>query len=259
MKRFWFGCAAGILAVTAMPASAQSAEEAATTQATDAERLRLASAIVDHQMPPGMMSELMSGMFENLMPAFGASLADMKISELGRIGGLSEGEVAELGDAKMGEAMAIIDPHWQDRFEVTSAAMGQAFRPIAERMEPVFREIYTESYARRFSEAELRDILAFVSTDTGAAFVQHQWRMSLDPETMQSMMARLPEMMADLDFTGMQATLQTATADIPPPRQFDDLSSKEQSRLATLLGISVAELEENWEANTTLFPSSSAY
>lgn len=255
MKKLMFSAAVAVTALSAPigPASAQGAAAFTVSQdaAADSERIALAQAIVDRQLPPGAMAEMMSAMFGNVMPALGDTMADLRVAEVARIGGMSEEEAKQLGDAKIGEVMAIADPHWRERYEATSVAMGEAFRPMMERMEPVFRELYTQSYARRFGATELRAILDFVSTDTGGAFIQHQWRMTMDPEFMKTMMARLPEMMADLDFASMQQTMDEALADLPPPREFNDLTAQEKTRLAQLLGISVSELKQNWEARTS--------
>jgi len=238
MRHMLFSVAAAALALPAVPAAAQDAPPAASADAIDAERLALAEEILSIQMPPGILGEVMTGLFENAVPAMG----DMRVGQIMQIGGLPKSEVEAMGDTKMSEIMEIFDPYWEERIRIVMRPMTALYS----RMEPMVRDLYIKSYARRFSAAELREILAFARSETGTAFLQHQWRMALDPTFMQDMMAEMPDLMADMNFEAIQEEITEAQAALPPPREFSDLTPAERTRLAELLGITVAELKANW-------------
>jgi len=65
---------------------------------------------------------------------------------------------------------------------------------------------------------------------------------------MDKMQAFMPKMMKQMP--AIVEKVKTATADLPPPRKYADLSDAETAELADLLGISVAELEEQQAAKS---------
>ncbi|MFB0611350.1 DUF2059 domain-containing protein [Aurantiacibacter poecillastricola] len=106
----------------------------------------------------------------------------------------------QLGDIPTGARKVIND--WQ-----TSVSGEQ--RDILRRHIPALMEAWAVSYASVFSEAELRDILAFVQTDTGSTFMLKSNDIISDPafasanqayldETMALMQTRMPDLIAAL-------------------------------------------------------------
>ena len=204
-------------------------------------RLPAATALIDKIIPTGTMGELMSGVFDGMLgPLMALKQADNS-PPLAELLGLPEYRLATLDAEAKARAAAMLDPDWQERKDRMAEAMPQALAVMMTAMEPSLKSAMSEMYAVSFDDAELRDIDAFFSTASGAAYARKSFSMASDPRYVGAIMQALPAALAGIG--DMQAQLEAATADLAEERGFYDLEPAEQDKLASLLGMSRAELE----------------
>jgi len=98
--------------------------------------------------------------------------------------------------------------------------VGEELIKISAVMEPKLREGLARSVARRFDEKQLREINAFLATDSGRAFGAQTMRMWLDQDVMRSMMQSMPHMIAAMPGTMMR--IEAETAHLPKPKKKAD-------------------------------------
>ncbi len=144
--------------------------------------LQLASEIIDTAYPQGSREPMFMAVSEQMEQQVMASV------------------MQQMGDVPAGARKVIHD--WQ------ATVTGQQ-REILRRHIPAIMQAWAESYANIFSEAELRDILAFVQTDTGRTFLMKSTDVISDPafasanqaymdETMALMQDRMPDLISGL-------------------------------------------------------------
>lgn len=173
-----------VLAVAAMslavPALAQAQKSPAAT--TSAVELQLAREIIDTGYPQDVREPMFMAVSEQMEQQVMASV------------------MQQMGDAPAGARKVIRD--WQ-------AEVTEEQRQILRRHIPALMQAWAASYASIFSEAELRDILAFVQTDTGRTFMMKSTDVIGDPafasanqayldETMALMQDRMPDLIGGL-------------------------------------------------------------
>jgi len=251
---------AGALAV-APPAAAQEGGTAAENDAMMAElmgmfaaepltpeqeaRLPLAGQVIDKMIPPGSLGEVMGDMFDGFLGPIVQRASEPRTGDFAQQIGLESWEL-EMDEAAVAEAAAIIDPVREERNARMATVMPDIMSKMMSAMEPTMRSAMTEVFAVTFDTRELTDINAFFATESGASFARKSMTMSSDPRVLRASMQAMPEMMAA--FGNLEAQMQAATADLPAPRGFAELSRAEQARLAELTGFTVAELAERVEA-----------
>lgn len=254
---------AGALAVSA-PALAQDEGAASDNDAMMAEmmamftaepltaeeeaRIPLAAEVINKMMPPGTLAEVMGDMFgmEGMLGPIMQRAVEPRVADFAGQLGLEAWEL-DMDAAAVAEAAAIIDPVRDERNQLKAGVMPEIMTNMMNAMEPTMREAMTEVFAIQFSVQELNDINAFFSTESGAAFAKKSMNMSSDPRVLGASMKAMPEMMAS--FANMEAQMEAATADLPQPRGFADLSAEEQRRMAELTGFTVDELAERAAAS----------
>ncbi|NVE95505.1 DUF2059 domain-containing protein [Altererythrobacter lutimaris] len=204
-------------------------------------RLPLAGEVIDRMMPPGTLGEVMGQMFDGMLGPLMQRATEPKAADFAGQLGLETWEI-DMDEAAITEAATIVDPLRDERNERTAAVFPEIMTEMMNAMEPTMRKVMTEVYAVYFNEAQLNDINAFFATDSGSAFAKSYMTMSSDPRVIGGMMEAMPQMMGA--FENMETRLADATADMPEPRGFADLSAAEQARIAELTGYSVEELAE---------------
>jgi hypothetical protein len=132
--------------------------------------------------------------------------------------------------------MAILDPHFHERTQRTMDAMFAGITALVVTYEPAIREGLAEAYARRFDLAQLAELNRFFATPTGHAYAAQTMIISTDPAVMSRMQDMMPAMIKQMP--AIMQNAQAATANLPPPRKFDQLSPAERSDLEKLLGVS---------------------
>jgi hypothetical protein len=247
MKRLLI--AAASCALPLGPAAALAQDTAATRQITstpeapaavDPARLATARKTVDYVFPIGTYARLMNGTMNGLMDRMMDSVGKMPLRELAALGGVSQDKLTKLGDGTLREVMAIYDPHYQERTQVTMRAMTAEMVKLMTRFEPAIRDGLAQAYARRFTVGQLDELNHFFATPTGTIYAADSMAIFMDPEVMSKMTELMPSILKEMP--ALTAKMKEATASLPPPRNFEDLTAAERQRLAGLLGVSVDEL-----------------
>ena len=204
-------------------------------------RLPLATALADKVVPPGslgsMMDGMMGGMFGAIIGADGEPSAHDVISR--RVSSYVLG--TELTDERATRIADLLDPAWRERETRSRAFTEQAMGRVMQAVEPVVRQAIAELYAIHFTEAQLADIDAFFATPSGAAYARQSYQMASDPRLAGTMMRMMPEAMGQMG--SIQAELDAALADLPPQRDYADLTPNQRKLLAQWLGVAAEDLE----------------
>lgn len=197
-------------------------------------RLPLAQRIVDKLVPPGALGEVMGSMLDGFLGPLMREAGKPSAANVAMLLAV-ETDALTLSDEQIAEAAAILDPAMVERAERTSALMPQMMSSMMSAMEPVMRTVMSEVYAAQFNERELADIDAFFSTPSGAIYARKSLTMSSDPRFMGGIMRALPAMTESA--AEFEAELAAASADLPAPRAYAELSASERARLAELTGL----------------------
>jgi hypothetical protein len=232
----WMFCAA-LLAALPVAASAATAAKAADTEEADGKaaaeafdpaqllevfeklfpaqpdpapaRLALSRVTVQGLFPDGSYSQLMDAMLGDLT---------------GRVLDLSEADFSAKGKdgkppskATLREAAIKDDPHFEARMKIMERVIGEEMAKIAKIVEPKLREGLARSMARRFDEAQLADINAFLATDSGRAFGKQSMAMWVDSDVMRAMVASFPEIITAMP--DAMKRLEAETAHLPKPKK----------------------------------------
>jgi hypothetical protein len=204
-------------------------------------RLPAAQIVVDRVMPPGTMGEVMESMYGGILGPIMAMANEPSASEVAKELGVESGWL-DLTDEAAAEAAAILDPAWTERRKRQAAVMKQSMGEIMIAMEPAMRNAMAQAYAVHFTGQELADAAAFFATPSGAAYARKSYTIASDPRIMGAAMEGMPQMMSS--FATMESAMKTATADLPEPRAYDDLSSDQRERLVELTGLSEEEIAD---------------
>ena len=123
------------------------------------------------------------------------------------------------------------DPHFDERMKIMRRVIAEELTKISAVMEPKLREGLARSVARRFDEKQLREINAFLATDSGKAFGAQTMRMWIDQDVMRSMMQSTPHMIAAMP--GAMMRLEAETAHLPKPKKPEKKEAKEEAEPTT--------------------------
>lgn len=236
MKSYVGALVAGALALCACPmaARAQAAPPpGASSTALDPARLALARKSVDYIWPAGTYERMMRGTMDKMMDSIIGSMFDLPLGDIDPETKAGKGSLAELAK--------IEDPHFRERMDLSTRAMLREMIPLLNDLEPGIREGLAEAYARKYTPRQLDEMNAFFATPTGTAYARDAYMMFMDPAVMAKVQGFMPAMMKSMP--AMIEKMQAATADLPPPRKFNDLSDAEKARVAELRGKSVADLQ----------------
>lgn len=238
-----------IVAALMLPATSHAQTAASPAQAApapapapDPARLAVARQIALKMLPPGTMREVLSQSYPEMMEAMGGSMGEIPISEIMQIGGLSEEDAKKLGDAKLHEVMDIVDPAWRERFKITTTDLMAAVTDMMEKLEPGMREAMARVYARDFTLPQLEEILRFLETPAGTLFGKKSFTIGADPEVTAELAKLMPEMMKAMP--ELMVEQQRKLDELPPRRKIEELSDEDRQKLADLLGVDVADLNE---------------
>lgn len=230
--------AVALAVLSTVPAMAQEATVPATAP-IDAERLAAAQVTAGKLFPDGTYSRMMTGM-DGLMDSMMGQMMQMPMADIARMGGMPESELKSLSKASMKEMMSILDPAFEKRMgivmKVTMGEMGRIMGPL----EPGMRDGLAQAYAKRFTATELADLNRFFATPTGSAFASDYMMLMMDPAVMNKMMEFVPTLTKEMP--AMVQKMTAATADLPKPRSYKDLTAAERKRLADLLGVPESQM-----------------
>jgi hypothetical protein len=232
MKRLLAPIGAAVLAVSPALAYAQEAPDPASLDA--------AKRTVDYVFPSGTYARIMDKTMDMVTGQFMDAAMQMPLRDLAAIGGLSEEELAEVGDGTLKEMMLLLDPHYEERMDMTMRTMMGEMGTLMTQFEPSIREGLASAYAKRFTPAQLGELNAFFATPTGGAYAADSFVIFMDPDVMSKMQEFMPVMMKEMP--AIMKKVEAATAQLPKPRRFKDLSKAERKQMSDLLGIPEEEL-----------------
>ncbi len=203
--------------------------------------LPLATEMARQIMPEGSFRTAMRETIDPMMTMIMGDLDSDPRVRLAAISGVDKGDLDSLSDADAQEALDIFDPKFAARNERTAKAISAMMGKLLEAVEPAYREGMGRALARRFSEAEMRELLGFFATPTGGKFAAQSFLVQYDPQLIGVVEAMgpaaiklIPEMTEE--FTAIETELGGS-------RDFSELSAAERRRAAGLIGKSVQELE----------------
>jgi hypothetical protein len=232
--------AALALYLAPVAALAQEAAPPVALPAIDPLRLSTAQVTVQAIFPPGTYARIMKSSMDAVMGTVMDKFQDMPLRDLAGMTGIKDEALAKLGKGTIREVMAIYDPAFNQRIDLSMHTMMNEMTGMMTQFEPGFRDGLARAYAKRFTVPQLTELNRFFASTTGAIYASESMTLFTDPEVMTKMQEMLPELMKQMP--SIIGKVQTATASLPKPRQFKDLSAVERSHLAQLLGVSEAEL-----------------
>lgn len=206
----------------------------AMAQAPDPGRMALAERIAAAQIPPGSLRTMMDAAMGNVTQGFARQFANLPVRGFAAAAGMNAADVERLGPGTLAEAMAILDPAFQQRTERMMKIMIESMVPLVAEMEPGYRRAYAEAYARRYDARTLTAVDAFYRTPEGAAFAASQMAAASDPAVLAAARDLQPKLLAALP--AIMGRVNEATADLPKPRKYADLTPAERAKLADLFG-----------------------
>ncbi len=211
----------------------------ALTPAQEA-RLPQAEAVVARIFPEGTYARLMDETMEPMMNAIMGSMKQVPLAQLRAIGGMDQSDLAEMGDARLGDIIAILDPAYEERSAVFSQIMVEMVGDLVEGIEPSYRAGLARAYAVRFERSDLVELDRFFQTPVGGRYAAESMLIFADPQVMSAMNEVMPavlEMMPD-----MMENFQERSEQLPQPRELSDLDDSELDRLSALLGVAPEDL-----------------
>ncbi|WP_066804018.1 hypothetical protein [Sphingomonas asaccharolytica] len=231
-----------VVAQTAPPLVKADVAPAPAPTPADPATLAEARLVVGHLLPQGTYKKIMGPMMDSVMGNMGDTMKALPLREIAEMGGLNPKEAAELDKVKVDEVMAIYDPHWRDRMQLSARAMFDAMGDFFSTQEPDIREAMAHAYANHFSLAELTDLERFFSAGSGNKFATQYMTIMADPAMAAEMQSMMPKMMKSMP--QFIAAAQKATTSLPAPRKLKDLTPAERTRIAKALGVDESKLTD---------------
>ena len=228
--------------LSAQPVLAQTAALAVemASDTIDPARLAAAAPVIDQVFPTGTYARMMHGSMGAIMGNVMDSVGKLPIRDLARIGGVSEDELKSMGEGSLRDMMVIVDPAYPQRMELFMHTLMGEMSGVMGQFEPAMREGLTQAYARHFTEQQLADLHAFFATPTGKDYAANSMLLFMDPAVMTRMQNLTPALMQQIP--EIMKKVEAATAELPKPRSYKDLTKAERARLAQLLGTTEAAL-----------------
>lgn len=203
--------------------------------------LPLATQMAGHVMPEGAFSSAMDGVLEPMMDTMIGDPENSPRVRLAEISGVEAEDLDRLSDEDAQEALDIFDPQYAARTKRTTKAFAGMMSKLMVAVEPSYREGLARAFARRFEEAEMRELLTFFATPLGAKFAAQSFLVQYDPQIMGFMDAMAPAMAKLMpEMTEEIAAIET---ELGGSRDFSQLSAAERARAARLIGKSERELD----------------
>jgi hypothetical protein len=159
--------------------------------APDPARLAIARTSVQAMWPDGayskMMVGLMGGMFDRLM--------ELKSSDLAGFGDKAHKTGANApADVSVHDKAAAKDPLFDKRMSAVKQVMTEEMGKISAIIDPRMRDGLARAMARRFDAQQLGEINHFFATPTGQLFAGQYMQLWVDPDTLRSVFASIPEL-----------------------------------------------------------------
>ena len=241
-----------ISATAEQPGAAPTAAISAAGPAPEADPARLAAAriTVDHIVPTGTYAKLMSGAMSQMLDRVMDSFGQMPLRDLAGMMGTKPAELAKLDKGTLDDVLAIVDPASKQRMAITMHELVPLMTQMVTDMEPGMREGLAHAYANRFTAEQLDDMNAFFTTPSGSAYAANAMLIQTDPEVIAQLTTALPKAMRGMmsQMPTIAKRVEAASAGLPKPRKWADLSPAERTKLAQLLGVSEESLAQKAKA-----------
>ncbi len=227
--------ATALLLAVSSPAlvQAQSAP-AASAAAPDPARLAVARELADKLIPQGMYQRMMGENFNRMMETMVGSAAEIPVRDFAQMGGMTEADVAALGQTTLREVMEIYDPYWKERQQGMMRSMMGEMGKLMSTLEPKVRVALARAYAREYTLPELQDLQRFFATPAGSHYARSSMELMMGPDMAQAMAESMPEIMKQMP--ALVQAAQAGTKDLPPPRKAEDLTQEDREKILKLLG-----------------------
>lgn len=239
MLRMSLALAAIGLAV--LPHGAGATEPSVVASTVPADRMAAAHTAIDYIFPLGTYEKMMGATMDKMMDSIMDSVMAMPLKDLAGAGGLDADKLNAMSSASLAQIMEIYDPAYKDRMRLTTRSMMDEMTGMMSEFEPEIRDGLARAYADKYTLEQLGEMNAFFATPTGKLYAENAFLMFMDPQVMAKMQAFMPRMMQQMPAIIEKA--QVATADLPPPRKYVDLSEAERDKLAGILGVTRKELD----------------
>ena len=159
----------------------------------DPARLALARTSVQSLWPDGaygkMMTSFVGGIIDRAM--------QLKKSDFAQLGGKAKpaSVSANTKDLSLHDEIAAKDPYFDKRVAAIRDVVQEEVGKVSAIIDPRMREGMARAMARRFDAPQLGDINRFFATPSGHAFAGQYMLLWMDPDTIRSIFASMPEMM----------------------------------------------------------------
>lgn len=201
--------------------------------ATDPARLAVAARVAGRLLPDGTYRAMMKAMTDQMIDMVTGQLSRMPIADIAKMGGISQDDAARIGPATIRDMMAILDPAYERRTQISMRVMFDEMGDLMSVMEPEYRSGLAEALASRFTQAQLDELDRFFGTPTGAAYAGQSMALYTDPALMERMQTMMPRIMEAMP--GIIRKIEAATAGLPRMRDPKTLTKQEQARFVALL------------------------
>jgi hypothetical protein len=235
-------------AQTAPPPPAQAAPAATPEAAPQIDPARMAAArvTVDHIFPLGTYARLMGAPMDKMMQNLMGGMGQMPVRELAAMSGANAAELAKLNKTTVNDIMAIYDPAYQQRMTIVMHTMIGQMSGLMSQIEPGIREGLAQAYANRFTADQLADMNRFFDTPSGHAYADNAMALQMDPAVMAKMQGFMPMMVKQMP--EIMKKVEEATATLPKPRKWQDMTPAQRKELARLLGVTESQMDAHARA-----------
>jgi hypothetical protein len=117
-------------------------------------------------------------------------------------------------NATLAEIGSGFDPHLRQRLPVLTRFAGAEFTRLMTAMEPGWKMLTADAYAREFTAEELDGVARFYSGAAGRRFAAESFRAMEDPEVVRSLVMMIPRFAMQIPV--MTERVKQATAHLPP-------------------------------------------
>ncbi|MEO0871685.1 MAG: hypothetical protein AAFY19_06945 [Pseudomonadota bacterium] len=279
MKRFLAAAASALSLTLAAPLSAQdetAPSDAEVQQELDAlggmfgdifgtadpltpeqeARVPAAQSVVLKLFPEGTYAKMMNETLAPMMDGIMGNIVGTPAIALMELTGLPPSALSNVDEAKLTEAVALLDPNAAERNAEIGRVTLEMVSGIVAKIEPSYRAGLTRAYAVRFTEAELVDLDAYFATPVGRKYAGESFLIFADPQVMASMNEMMPMMMETMPT--MMGEIGALAEKYPKGRTFSQLSAEEQDQLAALLDTTLEDLAASEPAPVSTAPMSEA-
>ena len=184
------------------------------------QRLALARFTAAGMLPTGVYADL----FDEAMSGVVDRVLSINPADFGAKDGKGQASSA----TSLRQEMAKEDPHFEERMRIMQRVVREELIKVSAVMEPKLRDGLARSIARRFDDKQLKEINAFLATDSGKAFAGQTMRMWVDPDVMRAMVQTFPHVIAAMP--GAMMRLEAETAHLPKPKKKEEKAAPEDEK-----------------------------